>query len=295
MNLRVFPIVCLLFAVSVTNSVASSAVSDPYQEKLEQGIEYFYQTDWNKAASIFNELKSKDQHDPRAYFFHAMIPFWDYFFGGNSSEAAASFLDRSQKAIEVSTNRLDENPHDTTMVLMLSGLYGYRSLVAANEKNYQTAIQSGITGFRYTRQLLALDNDDPKALIGKGIFYYMVGTVPKELRWATNMMGIKGDKEEGLKILEMAATSESYVSNDAKMILSYLYKNEDSYDKALIHIEDLCEKYPENIIFQFNFAEILEKTDRQTEAKEAYKAVVQLPSTHLDILKEQSRIRIRNL
>lgn len=295
MNLRVFLIVCVLFAVSISSLSASSLPPKSYEDKLEQGIEYFYQTDWDKAASIFNELKLKNKEDPRAYFFHAMIPFWEYFFGGNSSEAAARFLERSQKAIEKSSNQLKENPHDTTMVLMLSGLYGYRSLVAASEKNYQTALQSGITGFRYTRQLLALDNDDPKALIGKGIFYYMAGTVPKELRWATNMMGIKGDKEEGLKILEKAATSDSYVSNDAKMILSYLYKNENRYAKALNHIEDLCEKYPNNIIFQFNYAEILEKTNRQQEAKEAYKTVVQLSNSHLYTLKEQSRIKIRNL
>jgi tetratricopeptide (TPR) repeat protein len=274
---------------------AHSDTPDSYDQKLEQGIEYFYQTDWDKAASIFNELKASDREDPRAYFFHAMIPFWEYFFGGNSSQAATGFLERSQKAIEISSNRLQENPHDTTMVLMLSGLYGYRSLVAASEKNYQTAIESGMTGFRFTRQLLALDNEDPKALIGKGIFYYMVGTVPKELRWATNLMGIKGDKMEGLRILEKAATSESYVSNDAKMILSYLYKTEGMYDKALKHIEDLCNRYEENIIFQFNYAEILEKSNRQGEAKEAYKAVVELQNTHLDTLKEQSRVKIRNL
>lgn len=295
MNVRNLLLTLLLIAATAGSLTAFSNVTDSYDQKLEQGIEYFYQTDWDKAAVIFNELKSRDEEDPRAYFFHAMIPFWEYFFGGNSPEAAADFLDRSQKAIDISSERLDKNPHDTTMVLMLSGLYGYRSLVAASEKNYQTAIESGMTGFRFTRQLLALDDDDPKALIGKGIFYYMVGTVPKELRWATNMMGIRGSKEEGLSILEKAATSESYVSNDAKMILSYLYKTEGMYGKALKHIKDLCSRYEENIIFQFSYAEILEKSDRRKEAKEAYRTVVELQNSHLDTLKEQSRLKIRNL
>lgn len=295
MNVRILLLTCLLFSSIFGRLPAFSNTADTYDQKLEQGIEYFYQTDWDRAAGIFNELKSRDSEDPRAYFFDAMIPFWEYFFGGNSPRAATDFLERSQKAIDISSERLNENPHDTTMVLMLSGLYGYRSLVAASEKNYQTAIESGMTGFRYTRQLLALDDDDPKALIGKGIFYYMVGTVPKELRWATNMMGIRGDKAEGLRILEKAAKSESYVSNDAKMILSYLYKTEGMYDKALAHIEELCGRYEENIIFQFSYAEILEKSDRQQEAKEAYKTVVELQNTHLDTLKEQSRVKIRNL
>lgn len=296
MNFRSIPFVCLLLSIPIASlSAVSSGEPDLYDQKLKRGIEAFYQTNWDQAATIFEELKSTNDEDPRAYFFDAMIPFWEYFFGGNSPQAASDFLKHSEKAIEISYNRLRENPHDTTMVLMLSGLHGYRSLVAASEKNYQTAIQSGITGFTYTRQLLALDNEDPKALIGKGTFYYMVGTVPKKLRWATNMMGIRGDREEGLAILEKAATSDSYVSNDAKMILSYLYKKEKEFDKAMKHIKDLCHKYPENIIFQFNYAELLEKTDRQTEAKKAYRAVVQLQSSHLGKLKAQSRDKLRKL
>lgn len=274
---------------------ASDEEPESYDQKLERGIEAFYQTEWGEASQIFQDLKERDNEDPRAFFFDSMIPFWEYFFGGNSSEAATDFLERSREAIEISNDRLNNNPHDTTMVLMLSGLHGYRSLVAASEKNYQTAVQSGMTGFTYTRQLLALDDNDPKALIGKGIFYYMVGTVPRELRWATNMMGIKGSSEEGFAILEKAATSDSYVSNDAKMILSYLYKREEQFDKAMKHIKDLCDKYSENIIFQFNYAELLEKENREIEAKEAYRTVAQSETPHLVRLKEQSRNKLRKL
>lgn len=267
----------------------------PYESKLEEGIEAFYQTDWEKASGIFDELQAMNGQDPRAYFFDAMIPFWEYFFGGNSSEAATDFLERSSKAIEISENRLQMSPHDTTMVLMLSGLHGYRSLVAAGEKNYQTAVSSGMTGFTYTRQLLKLDDEDPRALIGKGIFYYMMGTVPKQLRWATNLMGMKGDRQEGYQTLEQAAASESYVSNDARMILSYLYKKEGRFEEALNHIKELCRKYPQNIIFQFHYAELLNSTDRRSEARRAYQAVVELPNTQLSELKSQSRDRLRNL
>lgn len=289
-----FSLLITLFSVS-SWAFASAEEPEPYDQKLERGIEAFYQTEWDEASQIFQELKVRDKDDPRAFFFDSMIPFWEYFFGGNSSEAAAEFLERSREAIAISNDQLNDNPHDTTMVLMLSGLHGYRSLVAASEKKYQTAIQSGMTGFTYTRQLLALDDTDPKALIGKGIFYYMVGTVPKELRWATNMMGIKGSREEGFEILEKAATSDSYVSNDAKMILSYLYKREKQFDKAMKHIEDLCDKYTENIIFQYNYAELLEKDNREIEAKEAYRTVAQSESTHLRSLKEQSRNKLRKL
>lgn len=266
-----------------------------YQQKLEIGIDAFYKTHWMKAESIFEELQQESPDDSRAYFFSSMIPFWRYFFGGNSVEAADLFLKRSQKAISISLNQLKENPHDTTMVLMLSGLYGYQSLVAANESRYRTAIESGMTGFRYTRQLLALDADDPRALIGKGVFYYMMGNVPSQLRWMTNMAGLAGNKQQGFDALRQAAESQSYVSNDAKMILAYLYEREDQNEKALQNLRELSRKYPQNIIFQYNMARLLEKCHQPAEAKAKYKEIVSLKSRELQSLKEKSLQRYKKL
>lgn len=290
----------LLFTLVLTmvfqgNLSYEKSDSISYERKIEKGIEAFYKTDWKQAALIFDELQSQFPKDSRAYFFDSMIPFWRYYFGGNSKQAAEDFLKRSEKAITVSRNQLQENPNDTTMVLMLSGLYGYRSLVAASEKQYRTAIESGMTGFKYTRQLLALDADDPKALIGKGMFYYMIGSVPNGLKWATNMVGMSGDMQEGFKALEKAAESDSYVSNDAKMILAYLYEREKQYHKALNHLRDLTQKYPENIIFQYNQARLYEKSEQLSEAKEKYRLVLAMKTGDLQSLKEQSRSRLQKL
>jgi tetratricopeptide (TPR) repeat protein len=178
---------------------------------------------------------------------------------------------------------------------MLSGLYGYRSLVAASEKQYRTAIQSGMTGFKYTRQLLALDADDPRALIGKGVFYYMMGSVPRELKWMTNMAGLSGNKEEGFKALEQAAGSQSYISNDAKMILAYLYERENRNEMAVSKLRELSRRYPQNIIFKYNLARLLEKCDQPSEAKARYQEVLALKNNELQTLREKSRLRLQKL
>ena len=269
--------------------------STNYEQDLKEGIEAFYQTDWPRAATIFNKLQQQAPKDSRAYFFQSMIPFWKYYFAENSPQAATAFLKQSQNAITISQNQLKENPQDTTMVLMLSGLYGYRSLVAASEKEYRTAMQSGITGFKYTRQLLVLDNDDPNALIGKGMFYYMIGSVPSELKWMTNMAGLSGNIQEGFDALELAANSESYVSNDAKMILAYLYERENNEQKALSHLKDLVQKYPENIIFQYNLARLHEKCTQIAEARAKFEHVLSMKAVGLQSLKEKSRERLQDL
>ncbi|PAU95708.1 hypothetical protein CK503_01210 [Aliifodinibius salipaludis] len=294
----------LLWFLILCSIISSNLVAAPtgikadslsYEQKLENGIDAFYRTDWIEASSVFRELQQKKPGDSRAYFFEAMIPFWEYYFGNNSSQAADQFLKRSQQAIEISKNQLNKNSSDTTMVLMLSGLYGYRSLVAAAEQNYKEALESGMTGFKYTRQLLELNADDPKALIGKGMFYYMAGSVPNGLKWAANMIGMSADMQEGFDALEKAAKSDSYVRNDAQMILAYLYEREGQDKKALKHLEALSARYPENIIFQYNRARLLEKTDQLTLAREKYEMITKMNTNTLGVLKQKSRNRLQKL
>ncbi|MGM0546454.1 MAG: tetratricopeptide repeat protein [Bacteroidota bacterium] len=270
-----------------------AADSTSYEQQLEEGLDAFYRSDWSEARSIFQDLQTDHPKDSRAYFFNAMIPFWKYYFGDNAQQSADEFLDQSQTAIEISKARLDENSRDTTMVLMLSGLYGYRSLVSASEKEYKDALQSGVTGFKYTRQLLSLDSDDPNALIGKGMFYYMVGSVPDGLKWVTNAVGVSGDMQEGFDALEKVAQTDSYISNDARMILAYLYEREDQTEKALHHLNELTQRYPQNIIFQYNRARILEKDNQLTEAREKYELVSDMDTQELEKLRQKSEDRLK--
>jgi len=283
----IFSSVILLFGMNATD--------DPFEYKLEQGIQAFYQTNWDSASLIFNELKKDKPEDPRAYFFSSMIPFWEYFFIDQSPEAAKAFLKSSETAINITEKKLNSSPNDTTLVTMLSGLHGYRSLVAAGEKQYQIAIRSGMTGFGYTRRLLAINSDRPDAKIGRGMFYYMIGSVPRELRWMTNMFGLRGDIEMGLNEIRVAAESDSYVSTDAKMILAYLYNKEERYNEALKYISELTSLFPENSIFHYNKAQILEELNNSSGAASSYATVVELNNPNLPALITKSRENLLRL
>jgi len=269
--------------------------SATYDEKLQEGIEAFYNTEWEKAESLFQELMEEDEKDPQPHFFSSMMPFWEYFFIEQNEDLADEFLTRSEKAVDLSEQKLDSSPNDTTMVLLLSGLHGYRSLVAAGESNYRVAIRSGMTGFSYTRKLLSLDTDRPDARIGRGMFYYMLGSVPSELKWATNIAGLKGDMEQGFEELKIAAESDSYVSNDATMLLMYLYNKEERYEEALSYAEKLTERLPKNIIFKFKKAEILENSGNKDQARELFAEIAESNHNRLATLIQKSKVKVEQL
>lgn len=272
-----------------------STTDRSYESLLEEGIDAFYQTDWKKSTTIFKILKEKDPEDPRPYFFESMMPFWEYFFIEQKGELAQKFLNQSEKAVRLSEKKLENSPRDTTTVLLLSGLHGYRSLVAAGEKEYRIAMNSGITGFKYTRQLLSLESDRPDAQIGRGMFYYMAGSVPREIRWLTNAFGVSGDIDRGFEELKKAAESSNPVSSDAMLMIMYLSEKEGMDQQALNYAGKLTERFPENVIFLFKEAELNEKNGNTIDAISIYKRIVSLDNRHLKELTVLSKDRIDKL
>lgn len=269
--------------------------SRSFEERLEDAVEQFYQTRWTEALRLFNDLKEDYPKDPRPHFFESMMPFWEYFFVHQQPELADKFLAQSESAVDLSEERLDRNPNDTTMVFLLSGLHGYRSLVAASEKNYRIAMQSGVTGFSYTRKLLSIDSNRPDAQIGRGMFYYMVGSIPSEVRWLTNIAGIRGDVDMGFRELEKAAESENAVRYDAMMMLMYLHEKEGHLEEALEYAERLTDRFSENVIFLYKCGELYEKLGNTDRAAENYRRVIAENNEHLEQITEISKERVDNL
>ncbi|MCH8556986.1 MAG: TTC39/IML2 family protein [Balneolia bacterium] len=284
-----------MMAFSSTDSSHSEAESDPVDALLTEAIQAFYDSDWRTARQLIEQLKSDSPNNPTVYFYDSMLPFWAYFFAGSQNSDAKEFLDRSERAIDVSERHLRTARNDTSTVLLLSGLHGYRGLVAASEREYRTAVRSAMTGFTYTRQLLSMDSDDPNAMMGRGVFNYMMGTIPSEVRWVTSFAGFSGDRETGFEQLETAARAGTHVSVDALMILTYLYLRDEEFENALRTSEKLIEKHPENVIFHFYKAQSLEKLGRTAEARSSYRTVVDLNNSNLLYLRDQAGERLEIL
>lgn len=286
----------LLYMPLINDSTESiKAEKTWYEDRLNSGIEAFYQTDWDRANRNFEQIKTRHPDDPTPYFFESMMPFLEYFFVDQSEQLASEFLKKSEKAVELSHQKLEKTSTDTTMVLMLSGLYGYRGLVAAGQGEHRIALQSGLKGFNYTRQLLSIDSNRPDARIGKGMFYYMVGSVPSGMKWATNIFGLNAEIEDGFHELKIAAESDSYVSNDAKMMLMYLYQKEGRLEEALHYAEKLTKDLPENVIFLYKKADILENLGNREAALNVYKAIINKNNPDLKLITEKSRKKAAEL
>lgn len=264
-----------------------------YEEDLQKGIYAFYRADWDTARTVFQTLQSRKSDDLRPHFFEAMLPFWKYFFTGEDPRYASEFLEKSQQAIQVGERRIEAVPDDTTTLLMMGGLYGYRGLVAASERQFRTALQSGASGLSYTRLLMNMSSENPDALIGQGMFHYMVGSIPREVRWLTSLFGLKGDRQTGIELLEQAAQKSAHTSTDASMMLVYIYKRDEQFDDAVRVSTQLVSRWPGNPIFQFYHASALELSGKTGESFALYKDIVSSTHDELSQVREMSLQRIK--
>lgn len=285
----------LFFPHTATYSSSENEKKSLYEEKLNEAIGHYYETEWEESEAIFAWMMKENPDDPRPHFFQAMKPFMEYFFIEASSENADRFLELSETAVDLSQRALRESPNDTTMVLMLSGLHGYRGLVAAGENRHRIALSSGLTGFNYTRRLLSMDSGRPDARIGRGMFYYMVGSIPSGMRWASNMAGLRADIEDGFNELKKAAETETYLRNDAWMMLMYLYGKEERYEESLMYAEKLTDALPGNVIFLFKKAEIHETLQQYEEALQLYKKIYRMNNPSLPRITEMSLEKIEKV
>lgn len=265
------------------------------EEVLESGQRDFYQSEWQDARICFRELQRRSPEDPVGFFMESMIPFWEYYFVSRDSELASQFFDLSEEAIVRAERQLQSNPETTGAIAMLSGLYGYRSLVASKEGAIREAFRSGRRGYEYTQQLMNLESSNPEIDIGRGIYHYMAGSVPGSLRWLAHLFGLRGEKQTGVEYLEQAAGSDSFSRLDARLILSVIYKREGLEKSALRHLDKLLSIYEKNRIFLLLKADLLMEMGAGEEAIRLYDQLIDRADPRWERLVIQARERSRAL
>jgi tetratricopeptide (TPR) repeat protein len=116
----------------------------------------------------------------------------------------------------------------------------------------------------------------------------MVGSIPSEIRWMFTLFREKGSVERGFEELRLAASDSTYIGDEAKMILAYLYEKEKRYEEAIEFLDQLIDEYPNNPIFLYLKANNLQALAKDELASEFYYQVSELENPSFARLRERS-------
>lgn len=161
------------------------------------------------------------------------------------------------QAEALASQALAKNAHDENALFALTLVYGLRADYAALvEHRDLAALRFSEQGNERARQLLAFTPEFYDAYVATGMQKYLVGLRPAPVRWMLRIGGIKGDREQGIHELELAAAHGHYLAPFARILLAVAHLRKDERKEAANILAELRQQFPGNPLFSEELARI---------------------------------------
>jgi hypothetical protein len=185
----------------------------------------------------------------------------DRFTNRRTIEPNQAMLRRFESAMNrsegLAMQSLARNKSDESALFALTLVYGLRADYAALvEHRDMVALRFSDKGNEWARQLLASSPHSYDAYVATGIQKYLVGLKPAPLRWMLRLKGIRGDPDQGILELQLAADKGHYLAPFARILLAIAHLRKDEQKEAAEILADLRHQFPGNPLFAEELARI---------------------------------------
>jgi tetratricopeptide (TPR) repeat protein len=142
----------------------------------------------------------------------------------------------------------------------------------------RNAARAGVSARAEMLRALELDPQMTDATAALGVYNYYVDTLSPVVRLMRIFMGIPGgNKEEGIRQMELGMNQGVFLSVDARFILARSLRTYDqNYERALSIAEPLVTRYPQNPIFQLLLGNLNAELGRKEKASEYFREALRL-------------------
>jgi len=183
------------------------------------------------------------------------------------------YLELAARAYSLAQEQISQ--HDSAEMQFYAGmsdalasrLYGLRG------EGRNTA-RAGVRAREHLLRAVAMNAELADADLGLGLYNYYIDTLSAAARVLRFFMGIPGGtKKEGIRQLQHAIEDGVLVSPEARFYLAInLHNYDQQYERALVVIGPLVERYPSNPLFQLARGDLFAKLGRRKQARDCYRA-----------------------
>ena len=245
---------------------------------LDRGFQLLYSLDFDGAHNIFAAWEQSHPDDPMGPTadaagvlfseFHRLGVLEAQFFESdkrfenrpklNSDPAVRDrFNTAIQKAQDLAHARLAANPRDRDALLAMTltnGLQGdYAALI---EKRNLASLQFTKQATSWAQQTLAVDPNCYDAHLASGFSKFIIGSLNAPMRWLIRLGGLSGDKQAGIKELQLTAEHGRYLAPFANILLAMAYVHEHDKPRARELLATLRDQFPTNPLFAQEIARL---------------------------------------
>lgn len=265
---------------------------------IQKGFEHFYNLEYDEAIAVFRQYIQRHPEEPRGYNHLAQSVLYremlragaletELVSGNNpflrrpkmnpSAEDQKQFDDAIRRSIELSQARLRQNDRDTQALYTLGVAHGLRAnynfLV---RKAWREALRDATTARKLHNRVTELDPSFVDARLVQGVHEYVVGSLPWHWRALGFLIGFRGSKEEGIRILRQVAEKGQVNKLDAKVLLCAIYRRERQPALAVPLIQELLAAFPRNYLLYFELAQMYSDLGDKQRALEALERLERL-------------------
>lgn len=245
---------------------------------LDHGFHLLYNLDFDQAHTVFANYERNNPDDPvgptaeaaGALFseFHRLGVLETQFFEEdkrfenraklNPDPAVRAQFDAAiARAQKIAQARLAKNSKDEPALFSMTLVNGLQADYAALvEKRNVASLHYTKVAAEWADQTLAVDPQCYDAHIATGVTKYLVGSLSAPLRWLVRLGGVSGDKQAGIKELQLVADHGHYLAPFAELLLAIAYVRDHDKQHARELLASLKEQFPANPLFAKEIARL---------------------------------------
>jgi tetratricopeptide (TPR) repeat protein len=263
----------LILALAALLGSAGAEVPPPSRsgDGLDRAFHHMYNLDFDGARLQIRAYRAAHPSDPRAAVAEASSWLFQEFerlhilqaefftsddkFRGRQAQAPdletkRRFDEALAHAETLSTSILAGDPSHHDALFCMALVNGLRAdYTALIERRDLAALGYTKKASQWAEKLLAVAPDYYDAYLATGLGKYLVGLKPAPVRWLLRLGGIKGDRDQGMQELELAATRGRLLAPFARLLLAVGYIRQQQPDKAVELLSSLRDEFPGNPLF----------------------------------------------
>lgn len=217
------------------------------------GLKYMYRLEFDEAQKEFEKIKPGNPARDLAL---AGLKWWRYSQNFDDPTIDKPTFEKdftldARNAIDKCEKKLIEDPENPVYYFITGTAYGLMGRWHGLERNWWQAYKYGTKGRKYLKKALKLNPRIYDAYAGLGIFNYYADpdVLPIFLKLPALFL-VKGNKEKGLKQLELAIKKGRFFSLETKIFLiEILTRYEHDYAQAIKIAGEIKNTDPENPFF----------------------------------------------
>jgi tetratricopeptide (TPR) repeat protein len=264
---------------------AGAQLADPL---TQPGWQHFYNNEFDAAVADFQQETGARSDDPDGWDHLAQAILYREMYRNGALESQlvsgtnpflrrakfnvtpqvrADFRAAIEKAMALGETALARNPSDTHALYALSVAHGLRAnYLFLVEKAWIDALHDASASSRYSNRLVEVDPNFVDSNIVQGVQNYVVGNLPQHWKLLGFLIGFHGDRELGIRQLQLVAERGVLSKYDARILLAAIYRRERRSQDAIPLLKNLAELFPRNYLFRLEQVQMYSDMGKKDEA-----------------------------